>query len=174
MKIRPIAIASLALLTALPATSALAAQKAGDRSFSISGTGSSDKDFDTNTFGTTGEIGWYLNDSLELGIRQTLNVISLDDEDDIWSGATRGFADWHFGQGTVVPYLGANLGGIYGEETDDTGAGGIEGGLKWYVKDQTYIGFQVEYQWLFEDTEDIDNRFNDGRYFYTLGVGFNF
>lgn len=172
MKTGSIAIALLT--TALPAVPALAAQEAGDRSFTISGTGASDKDFDTNSFGTTAELGWFMSNSLQLGVRQSVNVLALDDEDDSWSGATRGFVDWNFGQGTVVPYVGANIGGIYGEEVKDTGAAGLETGLRFYVKDKTYIGLQVEYQFLFDDSDDIDNRFNDGAYFYTVGVGFNF
>jgi hypothetical protein len=172
MKTAPIAIALLA--TAFPAGSALAAQQAGDKAFTIAGTGNSDKDFDSNSFGSTAELGWFMSDSLELGLRQGVNVLALDDQDDAWSGATRGFADWNFGQGSIVPYLGANIGGIYGEDVHDTGAAGLEGGLKFYVKDKTYIGLHVEYQFLFDDTDDIDNRFDDGAYFYSLGVGFNF
>jgi len=36
------------------------------------------------------------------------------------------------------------------------------------------VALQVEYDLLFNDTTDIDNRFDDGAFFYTLGVGFNF
>ncbi len=91
MKLRWIAFA-LTIVAGLPSTSAWAAQAAGDKSFSISGTGASDKDFDNNTFGTTAELGWFLSNELELGIRQSVNVLALDNADDRWSGATRGFA----------------------------------------------------------------------------------
>ena len=119
-------------------------------------------------------MGWFLTNEFELGIRQSVNVLALENADDRWSGATRGFADYHFGQGSVVPYLGANLGSVYGEDVHDTGAAGLEGGLKFYVKDKTFIALQVEYDWLFDNSDDIDNQFDDGAYFYTLGVGFNF
>jgi hypothetical protein len=156
------------------APSVWAAQAAGDKSFTLSGTGASDKDFNTNTFGTTGELGLFLTDHFQFGIRQSINVLALDNEDDHWSGATRGFADYNFGQGAVVPYLGVNAGGIYGEDVHDTGAAGLEGGLKFYVKDKTYIAFQVEYDFLFDSANDVDNQFDDGAYFYQLGIGFNF
>ena len=173
MKLRWIAIA-LTTVLGLPFTQVWAAQEAGDKAFTISGTGASDKDFDTNTFGTTAELGWFLTNEFELGIRQSVNVLALENADDRWSGATRGFADYHFGQDSVVPYLGANLGGVYGEDVHDTGAAGLEGGLKFYVKDKTFIALQVEYDWFFDNSDDIDNQFDDGAYFYTLGVGFNF
>ena len=167
-------IAIAALAAAVPATNAFAAPAAGDRSFTISGTGASDKNFDSTTFGTTGELGWFMTDALELGIRQSVNVLTIDHGDDSWSGATRGFADYHFGRDTIIPYVGANLGGLYGDGVHDTGAAGLETGVKFYVKDKTFVALQVEYDFLFNDTNDIDNRFDDGAFFYTLGVGFNF
>ena len=173
MKLRWIVIA-LTFAAGIPTTSVWAAQAEGDKAFTLSGTGASDKDFNTNTFGTTAELGWFLSDAFELGLRQSVNVLALDNADDHWSGATRGFADYHFGQGSVVPYLGANVGGIYGEDVKDTGAAGLEGGLKFYVKEKTFIALQVEYDFLFDNSNDIDNQFDDGAYFYTLGIGFNF
>ncbi len=163
-----------AMIVGLPASNALAAQAAGDKAFTISGTGASDKNFDSTTFGTTAELGWFLSDPVEVGLRQSVNIFSSDNADNSTSGATRGFIDYHFGQNTVVPYLGANIGGIYGENVHDTGAAGLETGLKFYVKEKTFVAFQVEYDFLFDNANDIDNQFNDGAFFYTLGVGFNF
>src|ERR1700741_2682602 len=118
---------AIALIAAFPAGQAFAAQQAGDRSFTISGTGSSDNNFDSTVFGTTAEIGWFLSDPLELGLRQSVNVIQAKHADDSWAGSTVGFVDWNFGTATVVPYLGANLGGVYGDGVHDTGTAGLEG-----------------------------------------------
>ena len=159
---------------ALQSTASWAAQEAGDRAFTLSGTGTSDEEFDNNAFGASGELGWFFTNQVELGVRQSVNVLSLENQDDSWSGSTRGFIDYHFGQGTWVPYLGANIGGIYGENVNDTGTAGVEAGLKVYVKPKTYIALQTEYQFLFEDADQIDNQFDDGAFFYTLGIGFNF
>jgi len=172
MQTRWIAIAALA--AALPAGQAFAAQAAGDKVFSISGTGASDNNFDTSSFGTTAELGWMLNDTFEVGLRQGLNILTLKHANDSWNGSTLGFVDFNFGQGTVVPYLGGNFGAIYGDGVQDTETAGIEGGMKWYVKDKTWIGFNVQYQWLFNNSNSIDNRFNDGAFLYSIGVGFNF
>jgi hypothetical protein len=172
MQARWIAIAALA--AALPAGQAFAAQEAGDKSFSISGTGASDKNFDTSSFGTTGELGWFLSDTFELGLRQGINILTLKHADDSWSGSTVGFLDLNVGKGPLVPYIGANLGGIYGDHVQNTETAGVEGGLKWYVKDKTFVAFNVQYEWLFNNNNDIDNRFNDGAFLYSIGVGFNF
>lgn len=172
MQTRWMAIALMA--AALPTGQALAAQDAGDKTFTISGTGSSDNDFNASTFGTSAQLGWFWTDSVEVGLRQNVNVFTQDRGPDTWSGATVGYGDWNFGKGTVVPFLGANIGGIYGDNVENTGTAGLEGGLKWYVKDKTFIDLAVQYEWLFNDSDNFDNRFDNGAYFYSLGVGFNF
>ena len=164
-----------ALVFTLVGASAWAAPESGDRTLTLSGTGSSDNDFDTNNFGMTGELGWFLNDSLETGVRQSVNVIARDDAADDWSGGTRIFANWHFGgRNAFQPFVGLSGGGFYGEHVKDTFAAGPELGMKYYVKDKTFIELQVEYQFLFEDADEIDDRFDDGAFFYTLGIGYNF
>lgn len=146
----------------------------GDRSFTISGTGNSDQDFDNSAYGISGEFGYYLTDKWQAGIRQSLNGVSLDNGGDSWAGATRAFVQYNFMDGAYRPYLGVNLGGIYGNGVSETGAAGVEGGLKWYVLQKTFINFGVEYSFLFEDTNDFDNSSNDGLWLYNIGVGFNF
>ncbi|MCB1844697.1 MAG: outer membrane beta-barrel protein [Halioglobus sp.] len=161
------------LLLAAPLV-ADAAPEAGDGSVSIFGTGASDKNFDGNNFGVAGEIGYYGSDQLLYGIRQSVSGSAGDDVSDAWNGATRLFADYHFGSGPALPYVGANIGAIYGDGVKNTGSAGLEAGVKYYVLDKTFINFGVEYAFLFDDGDDIDNSFDDGAFFYNLGVGFNF
>lgn len=156
------------------ALSAQAVPEAGEKSFSLSGTGSSDDSFDNNSFGVSGELGWYQTDHLLWGIRQSVNGVSGEDVSDAWNGATRGFVNMHFGEGNVRPYIGANIGGIYGEAVNETGTAGVEAGVRWFVRNKTFIGLGAEYAWLFDDDNDIDDSFDDGAFFYTLGIGFNF
>lgn len=153
---------------------AYAGPDAGDKSFTLSGTGSSDKNFDGNAFGVSGELGWYTSERWLWGIRQSVNGVAGDKVNDAWNGSTRGFVDLNFGSGDARPYIGANLGGIYGQAVKDTGQAGLEAGLRWFVKDKTFIHAGVEYSFLFDSSNDIDNKFDDGAFFYNLGVGFNF
>lgn len=153
---------------------ALAGPDAGDRSFTLSGGGASDDSFDVSTYSVSSSIGWFTTDTIELGVRQNLSGVAVDDGDDSWAGATRGYADFHLGTGSVMPFVGVNIGAIYGDGVNDTGTAGVEAGAKFYVKEKTFILLQAEYQFLFEDADEIDDQFDDGAFFYTLGVGFNF
>lgn len=164
-----------ALVLALLATSSWAAPDAGDRVLTLSGSGSSDNSFDSTSFSVNGELGWFMNSATELGVRQSVNGTLLDDVDDIWNGATRLYADWHFGgRNPFQPYIGVSIGGFYGENINDTFSAGPELGMKYYVKDKTFIEFTAEYQFLFEDTDEIDSNFDDGAFLYSLGIGYNF
>jgi len=162
------------VLGLLPIAGAQAAQEAGDRVFTLSGAGSSDNDFDSTSAGVNGQLGWMRTDNLELGVRQNISADAFSDGQQAWAGSTFGYAGWNFGTEDVVPYLGANLGALYGENVKDTAAAGLEGGVRFYVKEKTFISAQVQYQFLFDDADDIDSRFNNGAFFYGLGVGFNF
>lgn len=149
----------------------------GEREFSLSGTGSSDRKFDSGTFGVTGDIGWYVRENLIAGIRQSVNYASIEGEslvDDFWNGATRGYLDYQFGAANMRPFVGGSLGMIYGDGVNNSGFAGLETGLKYYVLPKTYILGRVEYQWFFDDSGDIDDSFDDGAWAYTVGLGYNF
>lgn len=152
------------------------APEAGDRSFTLAGNGASDQDFDNNNFGLAGSMGWFLSDTLELGIRQSLSGFDSVGDFDSWSGATRGYVDYHFlfGDNTFIPFVGANLGMVYGDHVKESGAAGVEAGIKFYVKEKTFITLMGEYQFLFEDGDEFEDQVDDGAFYYTLGIGFNF
>jgi hypothetical protein len=144
----------------------------GQWEVTFSGNGSSDEDFDTNVFGLSGSIGYYLTDDLLVALRQSLNI--SDNGDDSTRGSTRVALDYHFDLDRFRPFVGANFGGVYGDGINDTFAAGLEGGLKWYVKPEVFLFGMIEYQWLFDDADDVNNTFDDGQWIYTFGVGFNF
>lgn len=149
----------------------------GDREFTLSGTGSSDKDFDSSSFGISGDYGWYLTDRTLAGIRQSINFADIEGEDlsdDFWNGSTRGFVDYHFGRGAARPFVGASLGGIYGDGVKDTGIAGLETGLKYYLLATTFVQARAEYQFLFESGDSAKDNIDDGAWAYTFGMGLNF
>jgi len=173
---------TVCLLGALPmaasAESSGIGPQLGDREFSISGTGSSDRKFDSGTFGVTGDLGWYLQDGLVAGIRQSVNYASIAGEnikDDFWNGSTRGYLNYQFLQNRARPFVGASLGGIYGDGVHNSSFAGLETGLKYYVADKTYVLARVEYQFFFSSTSDASDAFqDDGAWAYTVGLGYNF
>ena len=150
----------------------------GDREFSISGTGSSDKNFDSGSFGLTGDLGWYLQNDLVAGIRQIVNYASIEGEsikDDFWNGSTRGYLNYQFLHNQARPFVGASLGGIYGDGVKNSSFAGLETGLKYYVAEKAYFLARVEYQFFFSSSSDASDAFqDDGAWAYTLGLGYNF
>ncbi|MBU6954069.1 MULTISPECIES: hypothetical protein [unclassified Hahella] len=160
-------------LIAIP-VAAYSAPDVGTQEFSISGSGSSDKDFDSNIFSMDGAYGQYLSPDAEIGVRQSVSVSDNEGEESVWNGSTRVFYDYHLGRDNLRPYLGANLGYIYGESVDESFIAAPEAGLKYYVADNTFVVGQVEYQFLFEDADEADNRFSDGVFVYSVGMGYNF
>lgn len=145
--------------------------KAGDWEFTLGGAGTSDRRFDSGAFTLGGSVGYFLNDNFEVGVRQNIGFTSGADD---WNGDTLIAADWHFHLGKLVPFIGAVTGYIYGDRINETWAIGPEAGVKFYVHQQTFIFVKGDYVWLFDDGDDIDDRFDDGRFAFTVGVGFNF
>ncbi len=150
----------------------------GDREFSVSGTGNSDRNLDSGSFGVTGDLGWYVGDRSVAGIRQSVNYASIEGEslrDDFWNGASRAYLNYHFLDDRSRPFVGASLGGIYGDGVKNSSFAGLEAGLKYYVIPQTYILGRVDYQFLFSSTSDASDAFQDsGIWAYTVGLGYNF
>jgi hypothetical protein len=152
----------------------LAQPEAGERSFSLSGSGTSDKDFDNGALGVDAQIGWHKSKNLEWGLRQNVSFSNSDLNDTQWNGASRGYVDYFFDFGQWQPFIGASLGYIYGESTEESFIAGPEVGVRYYVKPKTYILGQMSYQYIFDDAGDIDNSFSDGAMFFNVGIGYDF
>jgi len=147
----------------------------GSHEFTLSGTGTSDRGLDNGGFGVTGSYGWYLTRDLEIAVRQGLNWTAIDNRDDRFNGSTRGAIDYHFNvTDRFRPFVGASLGMIYGDGVKETGIIGPEVGMKYYLNSTTFVLAQMEYQYLFDDGDEIDNNFDNGAFAYTLGLGLNF
>lgn len=150
--------------------------EAGDKELVLSGTGSSANDLDKMTFGVLGGLGWYYTRQLEFGVRQGVNYADVpNDSDNLWNGSTRGFVDYHFiVSDRARPFIGANLGGTYGERVNDSAMAGLEAGIKYFVRPKTFIQGAAEYQYFFDNLGDIDDAFDDGAFVYTVGIGYLF
>lgn len=147
---------------------------AGNWDTTLSGTGTSNNDFDDHNFGLSGSLGKYMTDNVLLGVRQSVNFADVAGSDDVINASTRGFVDYVFDFGRFRPYLGLSLGGIYGDGVNETFAAGPQGGLKYYADRNTFVFAQTEYQFTFDDVSDADNEADDGQFLHTVGVGFNF
>jgi hypothetical protein len=118
------------------------------------------------SFGATLALGYYLNENLEVGVRQTLGYATSGS----WNGATRAAVDYNFLMNKLVPFVGANLGyGYANRGGKDSWAAGPEGGIKYYLQDKAFLFGMVEYAIPFSGSQ----QWNDGNWIFTLGLGVN-
>lgn len=149
--------------------------RAGNHEITLSGTGTNNNDWDTGSFGVTGSYGYFMTNAFELSLRQSFSWAGANNTDDNWSGATRIAADYHFlTDGRFRPFLGVNLGYIYGDNVNNTGTIGPQVGFKYFVNDTTFVLAQTEYQVFFDNGSDVTNAFDDGAFQHTIGLGFVF
>jgi hypothetical protein len=144
----------------------------GDWEFTLGGSGGSNKDFDNSLGGVNFSVGYFLSDTLEVLARQSANYTNGSSGSAEYNGSTFVAIDQHFGAGRFRPFVGVNFGGLYGDNTNDTWAAGIEGGLKVHVLPQTFVFALVNYAWTFNDTDSASDSFDDGALLWTVGVGF--
>lgn len=139
----------------------------------IAGSGGSDKDVETGSFNADIDLSYYFSELVSAGVRQNVGYIDTAGSND-WNAATSVFSQLHFGDTPLRPFVGVSVGYLYGDGVNDTFFGGPEAGLRYYVKPETFIFGRASYQFLFESGDEIDDQFDDGRFVYTLGVGFTF
>jgi hypothetical protein len=165
----------VAALAILPAAAANAQFSAGDWELTLSGQGSNGPDFDGTQWSVDGQLGYFLTKGIELGLRQTVSYTDIGvtaGGGSAWSGATRVTLDYNFDLGRIVPYVGANIGFVYGDGVHDTWEAGPEGGVKFFVNSTTFIKVGVEYEFFFDSGDDASDAFSDGQFIYGLGIGF--
>jgi hypothetical protein len=145
----------------------------GDWELTIQGSGESNNDFDNHSAGAEGSIGYYLSNGFELGLRQDVTWVDREGSSDDWNGASRVFIDYNFNLERFRPFIGVSGGYLYGDTTDDRWIAGPEAGLKFFVDRKTFLYFLGEYNFTFEDSDEIDDVYDDGRFVYALGIGLN-
>ena len=148
----------------------------GEREITIGGSGASNRQFSDSVGGATLSVGQFLNDTQEISIRQSINYSNPDlpGARQEWNGATRLAFDQHFGTtGALRPFIGVNVGGIYGRSVTDSWEAGLEAGLKYYVHPHTFVFATPEYDWTFRHASGLRHRFDNGQFNWSVGVGFN-
>lgn len=145
----------------------------GHRQFTLAGTGAGDQEFDNVTLGGTATFGWFISQRGLIDIRQTVTYDKADPEGSRWIGSTRGAYDYHFGSGGTRFFIGASIGGTYGDGVENTGIAGPELGVKGFVNETTFVYGLVEYQVFFSSSDELED-FKDGSYVFTFGMGIFF
>lgn len=145
----------------------------GDWEVTLTGSGANDNHFDNGGFGVSGSLGYFLTDRVETVLRQSVTFADTRGGDSIVVGSTRVALDYHLPIGKrLFPYVGANIGGVYGD-VNDTFAAAPELGVKWYALEKTFFFTQAEYQFFFRNSGGVDDGFENGQFLYSVGIGFN-
>ena len=142
----------------------------GDRSLALSGSGSSDRDFDSNVASGELDLAWFLTDVTAVSLRQGFGFADTRGSSD-WNASTRLALDYFFDFWPCAPFAGASIGYLYGDNVKNTFVAGPEIGFRHFINATTFFNVLVEYQFLFEDADDAEKQFDDGRFVYTLGLG---
>ena len=137
----------------------------GDWEVQIAGSGSSDDSFDSTSLAVGFSVGYFFNDNLEAGVRQTVAFSEVEDGGSDFAGSTTGFVDYHFDLDEWQPFVGAFIGYSYGDGVDEGGVWGPEVGVKYFVNATTFVAGTVQYVIGFDDEDE--EFFN-----YQLAVGF--
>lgn len=150
-------------------------RRAGEGEFTLGGSGAANRDFDNTFGGVNFSYGMYINPTLMWAVRQSINYSNPDVGGTQWNGSTKLALDQHLAaHGALRPFIGVNFGGVYGDAVRDTWAAGLEAGAKFYVQPRTFIYAIAEYGWFFRRARALDDRFDDGQFNWSVGLGFNF
>jgi hypothetical protein len=149
------------------------AYKPGDLELALGGGGSNDESFDNTVFNIQAGLGCFVTPNLEGIYRQEISYSDSPGNHNL-NGSTRLSFDYHFNLRPWYPYLGGNIGYVYGDTVEEQFIAGPEVGVKYFVNDTTFIAGGLEYQVLFKKIGNADNNFDSGRFVYILGIGFKF
>jgi len=169
-------LAALAAAAFIPATAKANFQQ-GDLELTLGGSANGGRDFDGFAAGVNASFGYFATDQFEIGIRQSINYTDVGTAPNAGgqlNGSTRVFGDFHFDMGAWQPFLGVNIGYVYGDGVADTWEAAPEGGVKYFLNSTTFVFAQVEYQFFFDKADQVDDAFSEGQFVYSLGLGVKF
>jgi opacity protein-like surface antigen len=154
----------------LPAAVAQAQFEEGDWELTLFGSGASNEDVEVGSFELGASLGYFLTDGLEVAARQSVSYSDFNNGTNL-NGSTAVVLDFHFDLDRFQPFIGAGLGYAYGDTVQDTFFAGPEGGVKYFVNSTTFIFAIIQYQFFFDDEDDVGDVFDDGLFFYGVGIG---
>ena len=166
------------LIGLISATSqANADQVAGDHEAQLAGGAFYAQGNDTGTAQGDISYGYYWTPAWQIGISQALSYSINNDTEDVWTGSTLPFVNYHFRGATTdrrfQPFVGAFLGIGY-SDVDLTGSVGPQLGAKYFISDQIFVSARYRYEFYFDDLDmgaETDD-FSDGNHAILLGFGF--
>ncbi len=157
-------------VNAEPATAPYTADsgpRAGSYEATLSGSGLSDDKFKDSNFGVTGSLGYYYSKNVLFTVKQGLQLNDAGNSS-LVNARTVLQTAYQWDLDKWQPYVGMNVGAIYGAGIKDDAIFGPEVGVKYFVNESTFLYGNIAYEVPFDEC------CKDGIVPYTLGVGFNF
>jgi outer membrane protein W len=142
----------------------------GERTFTLSGSGASDKKFNTSATSVQFGFGWLIADNVSLAVRQGVSYADVSGNSD-WNGSSRVGVDFYLDLNCFQPFLGAGIGYVYGDTVRNQFIAGPNAGVLYFINQTTFVSLGIEYQFLFKNTDEFKDSYNDGRFVYALGMG---
>jgi hypothetical protein len=82
--------------------------------------------------------------------------------------------DQELASGAFRPFVGVNVGRLYGEAARDDWAAGVAAGARYFVQPRTFVRASAEYGWMFSHARGLNDRFAEGQWTWSMGLGFTF
>jgi len=167
-----IVIAALCLL--VPTFALAQSSSRGPVEITLGASGNNGPNFNGFDAAGTGSVGYFFADPLELKLTQSAAYSDLGGARG-WDASTELGLDFHMPiADTLLPYVGANIGYVYGNQVRDTWEAAPEAGIKWFVTPSTFIYGSVEYQFFFSQNSTAASALRNGQFIYGVGIGFRF
>jgi outer membrane protein W len=146
----------------------------GQMELTIAGSGINDENFDGATLAFEAGLGYYLTEHWQAFLRQGFAYSDVSNGGSDWGAATRLGVNYTFNLERWKPFLGASIGWVYGDSIRDQFITGPEAGLKYFVNESTFIFGMMEYAFLFRGGAEAEDNWEDGRFVYSVGIGYRF
>lgn len=147
----------------------------GVQEFTFAGSGATNTEFSDSSGGATLGYGVYINEDWQAVLRQSINYSNPENGPRRYTGSTKVAFDYIFNlPGSALPFIGANLGTVYGSNFRDSWSGGFEAGVKYYLVSKVFVFAMADYSWNFRHGDDFDDNFEKARLTWSAGLGFNF
>lgn len=169
-------------ITLLFSTSAFAIEpefgpRQGDWEVSAGGGTANDDQWESGSFGgnLSGNVGYFVTDDLEVVVRNSLIISGAQgDKATAYIGNSRLAVDYHLPLGRFYPFIGVNIGGVYGH-VDAAASGGPEAGVKYWARKNAFLYAMAEYQWFIGGpASKLGSAYDHGMFLTTIGMGVNF
>ncbi|MBA4138282.1 MAG: hypothetical protein C0518_13295 [Opitutus sp.] len=112
--------------------------------------------------------------ALDLLARQPLSVTPVSTSEAKLGLVARFALDQELASGAFRPFVGVNLGRLYGDAAREDWAAGVAAGARYFVQPRTFVRASAEYGWMFSHARGFNDRFAEGQWTWSMGLGFTF